>query len=116
MPRGILRRSLIGAGSGAPVCSALPYPLLLCERQALVPECQIPALDHLRHDVRPVLDLEVEYARLTVFRLVERRQFGGIGLEIRELPVVPYRSDEERLFVLPRCVRKCQACRVLLLE
>ena len=90
-------------------------PPLLQEVEALLAERQIALVEHLRHDVRALVHLEVQQGRLAVLDLVERRQLGRVGLDVGELAVVPDRADEERLLVLRRAVDELQLAGILLL-
>ena len=62
------------------------------EHELLLSDREIAALEHLRHDVQAVLDLEVHEVRrgdadACLDQLVQRRQFGGVGPNVGE----PYR-------------------------
>ena len=72
-----------------------------------LPKRQVAAVEHLRHDVgAAALHLEVHDRRLAVLQLVESGQFRRVGLQVRELAVVPDRPHEERLLVLRQCRRR----------
>src|SRR5207249_1548934 len=86
-------------------------PLLKVE--ALLPECEVPPLEDLRHDVRVAANLEVDDGGRAVLHFVDRREFLRFGLDVRELAVVPDGFDEERLLVLRRPVVELQAPGIL---
>src|SRR6266446_3485886 len=96
------RRAVPGGGRSQEQCRAFPIPRpwsspLLLERESLRTERQVSPLEDLRYDIRPLADLEVDDRRLAVLQFVERGQFGGVGLEVCELAVVPHRTDKEGL-------------------
>src|SRR5262245_19876971 len=74
---------------------AWSMPLLKVE--AFLPECEVPALEDLRHDVRVAANLEVDNGWSAVLHFVDGRQFFRFGLDVRELAIVPDGFDEERL-------------------
>src|SRR5205814_4309910 len=86
------------------------------ERKAVLAEREIPTLEHLRHDVRAALHLEIDERWLTILHLVQGRKLLGVRLDIGELPVVPDGTDQERLLVLGRAERELQRGRILASE
>src|SRR5688572_621368 len=74
----------------------------LLELPAILAERQITALENLRDDVGAVLHLEVHDGWLSILQFVEGRQFAGVGLDVRELPVMPDGTHQERFLVLRR--------------
>ena len=106
-------RIALDARSRRGVCHTSPP--LLQELESLFAECQIALVQHLRHDVRAFMHLEVQKGWLPVFDLIERRQFARVRLDVRELPVVPNLADEERLFALQGAVGELELRWILLL-
>src|SRR4051794_6877952 len=92
-----------------------PWSTPLLKVEALLPECEVPPLEDLRHDVRVAANLEVNDGWRAVLHFVDRREFLRFGLDVGELAVVPDGFDEERLLVLRRPVGELQAPWVLLL-
>ena len=96
-------------------CVGHTSPPLLQEVESFLAERQVTLVQHLGHHVRALMHLEVQKGRLAVFDLIERRQFARVCLDVGELPVVPDRPDEERLFVFGGAVYELQLRRILLL-
>src|SRR4051794_5063250 len=92
-----------------------PWSTPLLKVEALLPECEVPPLEDLRHDVRVAANLKVDDGWGAVRHFVDRGQFLCFGLDVRELPVVPDGFHEERLLVLRRSVSELQSAWILLL-
>ena len=76
--------------------------LLLCvlttrERELLLADGEVSAIENLRNDVNAVLELEVDEVRFAVFHFVKSRLLSRGALDVGEGVVVVNRRNQERL-------------------